>query len=216
MADGKHCAIIGAGATGSNLAWLLARLGVKNISLYDGDIVATHNIANQVFFLSDVGKYKVTALAEAINAALGITLDAVPDFVREYRTLSPVVFMCIDSMEDSRRIMEQSIFGHKDISAVFQSRMDASRCVTFALDPNNPVHVEMWQHYWFPDSEAENETQACGGTRSVCYTPLIAATLMAESYSAWLGSPQGEYKPPPQMRWLDLKLHSMHAEYWDV
>ena len=216
MADGKHCTVIGAGATGSNLAWLLARLVMEKMSLYDGDVVARHNLANQVFSLNDVGKFKVVALVDALQKSLGITVEAVPEFVREYRRLMPVVFMCIDSMEDSKRIMEQSIFGQKNIAVVFQSRMDATRCVTYAFDPNNPVHIEMWQHYWFPDSEAQNETLACSGIRSVCYTPLIAASLMAESYSVWLESREGESKPPPQMRWLDLKMHTMEAEYWDA
>ena len=53
--------IIGCGSVGSTLAELLARFGLTNISLYGFDIVEPHNLANQMFVLSDVGKAKVDA-----------------------------------------------------------------------------------------------------------------------------------------------------------
>ena len=53
---GSRCHIIGCGSVGSTIAENLVRLGVTNITLYDFDTVAEHNIANQMFFSSDIGK----------------------------------------------------------------------------------------------------------------------------------------------------------------
>ena len=39
--------IIGAGATGSWLALMLAKLGIQDITVYDFDVVEEHNVPNQ-------------------------------------------------------------------------------------------------------------------------------------------------------------------------
>ena len=56
--------IIGCGAIGSTVAENLVRFGITNISLYDFDTVEPHNIANQMFRQTDIGKLKTEAVAE--------------------------------------------------------------------------------------------------------------------------------------------------------
>ena len=59
--------IIGAGSTGSFIALNLAKMGMKNIIVYDFDKVEEPNIPNQFYRIKDVGKYKVTALKQIIK-----------------------------------------------------------------------------------------------------------------------------------------------------
>ena len=69
--------IIGCGSIGSNVAELLVRYGIKNIVLWDYDIVERHNIANQIFTEEDVAKPKTEALSKylfKINPELKKTL----------------------------------------------------------------------------------------------------------------------------------------------
>ena len=54
--------IIGCGSVGATVAENIARCGVKNITLWDFDVVEPHNLANQIFRQHDVGKTKVEAL----------------------------------------------------------------------------------------------------------------------------------------------------------
>lgn len=58
--------IIGCGAVGSNVAVLLARMGVTNFTLFDSDKVEAHNLPNQAFDVCHLGKPKVEALKDVL------------------------------------------------------------------------------------------------------------------------------------------------------
>lgn len=58
--------LAGAGGLGSNTAMLLARCGVENFVLVDGDVVEPSNLNRQQYFPRHVGRPKVDALAEAL------------------------------------------------------------------------------------------------------------------------------------------------------
>lgn len=55
--------LAGCGGIGSYVAFLLSRMNPASIYLYDDDIVETVNMAGQLYSMSDVGKYKVDAIA---------------------------------------------------------------------------------------------------------------------------------------------------------
>lgn len=59
-------AIAGCGGLGSNIAVSLARVGVGNIIICDFDIVEPSNLNRQQYFISDIGKYKVSALGDIL------------------------------------------------------------------------------------------------------------------------------------------------------
>ncbi len=206
--------VIGCGGVGSNLAWLLARLGVAELALYDGDIFEPHNLANQACVREDIGRNKAESLAGRIGATFGCTVCPAPSFVIEPVPLRGAVFLCVDSMRDRKLIMDRSIMGNAAVPYAFDARMDAARCVVYSFDPHEEVLAGGWQHYWHPDDEAENQGAACGGSRPVSYTPVLAATLMAESFARWRDWKKGVGTMPPHLRWADLGTHAMHAEWW--
>lgn len=59
--------IVGCGAIGRNVASNVARLGIKQITLVDGDIVEEHNISPQNWTRSQIGQAKVEALGKEIS-----------------------------------------------------------------------------------------------------------------------------------------------------
>ena len=59
-------AILGCGGLGSQVAWILARLGVGKLILYDFDVVEASNLNRQNYSVSDIGKKKAEATAERI------------------------------------------------------------------------------------------------------------------------------------------------------
>ena len=63
----KHVLIAGAGGIGSWTALLVARLGVKRLTLVDGDTVERHNLSGQFFGTENIGIPKVSAVAEQIR-----------------------------------------------------------------------------------------------------------------------------------------------------
>lgn len=62
----KYAIIIGAGSVGSLIALQLARAGVCKFILIDGDILKLHNICRHQLGFKDLGRYKTSALKDAI------------------------------------------------------------------------------------------------------------------------------------------------------
>lgn len=69
--------VFGAGSIGSFATLNLAKLGWKDISVFDFDKIEKHNIPNQFFRFSDIGKKKTTALKEIVNEFSGIEIKEV-------------------------------------------------------------------------------------------------------------------------------------------
>lgn len=63
----KKIAIIGLGAIGSPIAEALARGGVRQLTLWDGDIVEAGNICRSIYDNTDIGNAKAKALAAHIK-----------------------------------------------------------------------------------------------------------------------------------------------------
>jgi sulfur carrier protein ThiS adenylyltransferase len=59
--------IAGAGGLGSHAAVALARAGTGNLIVADFDRIELHNLNRQYYFLSQVGRWKVAALAENLK-----------------------------------------------------------------------------------------------------------------------------------------------------
>jgi PRTRC genetic system ThiF family protein len=79
--------LVGCGGTGSHLALSLARLcfhvreqGGPPLALtfIDGDTIERRNVGRQLFTAREVGKPKALVLADRLNAALGLSIVAVP------------------------------------------------------------------------------------------------------------------------------------------
>ena len=79
-----HVAVIGIGGVGSWAVETLARTGIGNLTLIDGDVVVESNINRQIQALdSSLGKPKVDALAERIAQINSMChVRAVQDFVK--------------------------------------------------------------------------------------------------------------------------------------
>lgn len=62
-----YVAVLGLGGLGSNVAIMLARLGVGKITIVDYDRVEPSNLNRQSYYVDDIGKLKCTALSEQIK-----------------------------------------------------------------------------------------------------------------------------------------------------
>lgn len=107
--------IIGAGSTGSYLAFGLARMGVKSITVVDFDTVENHNLPNQFFSESQLSEkenelFKVFALEASLRQHMPDTMKTmdwkvIPKDIREvYNEVFPddkkysAIFMAVDDM----------------------------------------------------------------------------------------------------------------------
>lgn len=62
----SHVAVIGCGGLGSNVAMMLVRAGVRELTLVDYDVVDRSNLNRQMFFPDQIGQPKTDALAETL------------------------------------------------------------------------------------------------------------------------------------------------------
>lgn len=157
--------IIGAGSIGSNLALLLARLGVEKITVYDDDLVEEHNLGHQAFRVKDIGKPKVEALAEIIEEATGMKIKAVNSFVDS--TECEFLILAVDSMEARKNIFTQSKFNF-----FIDGRMGGE---TFNIYAGSTFDEEKYLATLYTDEEASEAP--CGG-RSIGYVSYMISALM--------------------------------------
>lgn len=181
---GNKIHIIGCGSVGSTVAENLARCGVKKFVLWDFDVVEPHNVANQMFTQEDVGKSKVEALKEIlvkINPDVEVKVE--PKGWRG-KILSGYLFLCIDSIELRREIVEK----HMDspfVKAVFDFRTTLESAQHYAADwSDSKMKKNLLDSMQFSHEEAAEETpvSACGITLGVATTVRLISALGVNNF----------------------------------
>jgi len=173
--------IIGAGAIGSFTALSLAKIGVTNITVYDDDTVELHNIPNQWYRLSDVGKKKVIALREIIEQFTGVKITAIPEKFDKQKAKGFVI-SGVDSM-DARIGIWQNLkmqFPQRYLDA----RMGAEVGEIHMVNPADFDNAEQYEEkHLFPSTEAA--PGACTA-RSTMYCASGLAAIIAAKVSNFI------------------------------
>lgn len=185
--------IIGCGSVGSTVAENLARCGITRLALWDFDKVESHNLANQIFRLRDVGMPKTEAL-------LDILCEINPEIRGEAKLhggwdgqkLSGYVFLCVDNIDLRREIAEKH-FDNPYIKAMFDFRTRLEDAQHYAADWSDyKMKKDFLNSMNFSHEEAKEETpvSACNVELSVCPTiRIICAYGVANFMNFWNGRP---------------------------
>lgn len=174
--------ILGCGATGSVLIEMLARLGIKNIHIYDFDYVEEKNIANQMFRVIDIGKNKTEAVVDIvseINPELRktITIHNEPFMPGDY--LEGYVFLCVDNIDLRREICEAADMNFM-IKAIFDFRIGLTTCQHYAADWNvTKDKQKLLSTMQFSHEEANKDTplSMCNEVMSVAPTNRMVVSI---------------------------------------
>lgn len=171
--------IIGCGAVGSTIAEQLARIGIKKLHLYDFDNVSEHNITNQMFFATHIGKTKLEALKEIlklINPEIELTLHK--DGWTPGVPLTGYVYLAVDNIDTRKEIIKDNLFNPM-IKAMFDTRMRLTDAQHFAAKWTNEGKKFLQDTMNFTREEAASSTpmSACGTTLSVTPTVRIICSL---------------------------------------
>ena len=178
--------IIGCGAIGSTVAENLVRFGITKITLYDFDTVEAHNIANQMFRHTDIGKLKIDALAEyltEINPECAADLELVKEGWTGQR-LSGYVFLCVDNI-DLRREIATACKENTFVKGMFDFRMRLTDAQHYAADWSDQKMVETFiKSMAFSHDEAKEATpvSACNITLSVVPTVREVVALGVSNF----------------------------------
>lgn len=180
--------IIGCGSVGSSLAELLPRIGISHkVVLYDFDKVEAHNISNQMFKDSDIGKLKVEAVKD-----LMMEIDpTIPDDKIVLKPngwqgemLSGYVFLACDSIDVRRDFVEKHMY-NPNIKAVFDIRTMLTGAQHYAADwmdvtsKNNLLKSMQFTH---EEAAEETPVSACGVTLGIVTTVRLITSLAINNY----------------------------------
>ena len=185
--------IIGCGSVGSTVAENLARCGITRFALWDFDVVEAHNIVNQMFKYSDIGRPKNEALKDIL---VGINPEIEKD-IQLYggwngEGLSGYVFLCADSMKVRQDIVKLHEY-KVGVKAMFDFRTRLEDAQHYAADWSSIDQIRnLLASMDFTDEEGLEETpvSACGITLSVCPTiRIICAYGVANFINFLRGKP---------------------------
>jgi|SRR3990167_7383800 len=166
--------IVGAGSIGSNLALLLSRLGITDITVYDDDKVEAHNLGHQAYRLFDIDTPKVAALKDIIKDATGTLITAIEEKTDGKNIDTDILILAVDSME-----ARENIVANAKYSFLVDGRMGGETFNIFACDSMDDKYAKTI----FPDSEAVD--LPCGG-KSIGYISYLIAGLMENAIKKFL------------------------------
>jgi len=106
--------LAGAGGLGSNCAMMLARSGIGQLVLVDGDVVDASNLNRQHYFPRHLGQSKVLALSEQIRELGDIRIDTRhilldAENIHDILVLAPIWVEALDDPATKRLFVEEAL-----------------------------------------------------------------------------------------------------------
>lgn len=194
--------VIGCGGTGSQLLPRLAQLhrallalehpGGLDVTVFDPDRVAAHNLPRQNFVEADIGANKAELMVYRLNVAHGLHWRAIPRAFSHRDTFSPspdILFGCVDTRA-ARREIDQAV---RQLNAAFW--VDCGNAATqgqvvaglggraVADDPNRlPLVTDL-----FPEiAQGEDDnTPSCSALQSLLRQSQAVNVMAATWALAW-------------------------------
>lgn len=155
----------GLGGIGSYVAFLLGRLKVKNLFMYDFDSVEEANLSGQLYSTDNIGQHKTTAIAfmllkycQYYNA-----LEKNNAFVLESPT-TDIMIGGFDSMESrynfyhawKKRVQAKKTKEDKEKCLLIDARLAAEEFQVFCIKGTDDYLMKKYEEDWlFSDDQAE-------------------------------------------------------------
>jgi molybdopterin/thiamine biosynthesis adenylyltransferase len=218
----RSVTLIGAGATGSHIAWYLAQLGwgdanqgAGTLKVFDHDKVESHNLANQIYEPEHIGLPKVEALRKMIIRKFGFEILVRPELVSSQRAdvAATYVFLLTDTMSSREEIFEKCLRFSFSTDLVIETRMGLRDGRIYAFNPNDPEHVEEWKKTLYKDDEAQ--VSRCGASASIISTVTFIASMavgrLVQHFNCNYGNDTLRNEGSPMKMWNEVHF-SLYPE----
>lgn len=175
----KEINIIGAGATGSMVAYQLACYGLDNIHVWDYDVVESHNVNNQIYFLDNIGQLKVDALKDIIIHKTGTSIHThnVKVTETEMSSMEGSIFVLVDKM-DARKEFFLAKKLSTNVDSWIETRLDPRFSLLYNVDITSPTCCNKYEKTLYSDAESSAFLSACGSEITV-----LSAVMILSSYA---------------------------------
>lgn len=181
----QHITLAGLGGIGSYVAFLLGRLKVSRLIIYDDDIVDNTNLSGQLFSIDDVGKPKAYCIVEMLKkyASYYSTISSATKFT--ITTTPTDVMICgFDNMKARKDFYStwKKYVNNKDINRkkdclFIDGRLAAEEFQVFCITGADTYLMKKYEEEWlFNDSEAEQTL--CSHKQTSFCANMIASVMV--------------------------------------
>lgn len=177
----KPVTVMGVGSVGSQVVLSLARLGFTELTVWDGDSVASHNIPMSVYRVKDLCRPKVDALTEIVDEAMGVHITA-HNAMYTCTALRTYVVSCVDSMDVRRRIWRE-VKQNPFVPLFVDTRLVGEFVSVFAIRPCAPEDIKYYEAYLYASADAM--LPQCGYHNAI-HISGTAANAAVAALTEWL------------------------------
>ena len=166
--------IIGAGAIGSFTALSLAKMGFKDITVYDDDTVDAENMNSQFYPLHMIGRSKVQALREVVEMFTGTQIKPKEERIDDTSLIrGNIAISAVDSMKARDTISKQCAS-----TWLIDGRMGAEYISLHSVYLPDTEQVDNYKRSLYSDEEAIQERCTA---KSTMYTVNLIAGLIGKT-----------------------------------
>lgn len=178
--------VIGTGSVGGFLSFLLTKMGVGHLDIWDGDVVEGQNLTNQWFRLDDLGKPKVAAMSEILEQFCdGLVVPHQERFTNQ--GVRGIVISAVDDM-DVRVAIWKHLKKCLNVSLYVDTRMGAEVGKVFCLRPGDRDGITQYERDdLYPQSESFHAP--CTEQTTVYCAAGLAALAVGQVANALAGRP---------------------------
>ena len=181
----KTVILAGVGGIGSHLGFLLARMKPASMFIYDDDIVEAVNMSGQLYGQSDLGRLKVSALAEMIRNYAGYSsVFAISERFTNESEASDIMICGFDNMA------ARKLFFNKWLSYVqskpeeerknclfIDGRLAAEEFQVLCIKGDDEYNINRYSNeYLFSDAEADETI--CSYKQTTFCANMIASYMV--------------------------------------
>lgn len=186
----KPVTLLGAGSVGSFATLLLARQGIEDLTVFDADDVASHNVPMSAYRPRDVGRLKVQALHEIVRDDVGLDLKMIPRMYAD-EPLVGTVMACVDTM-DGRSAIWKTVRMNPQVDLLIDTRVYERFIEVYFVRPCLPEDIESYEARLYPQDTTVKRT--CGNHGIAFMANLTASLAVAGLTDAWAGDKTGFVK----------------------
>jgi molybdopterin-synthase adenylyltransferase len=182
-ARARPVVLIGAGSIGSFIAFFLAKNGVTDITVYDADTVASHNVPMSLYREDDVGRYKVEALQEIVRFTTGVELKIHSKKYHDQPLKRCSVIASVDDMDNGRVPIWEHVRGVPTIDLFVDTRVHQGYGEVYSIVPFSSDDAANYDKTLFSNQEAA--MRICG-THGVAFVSTgLASSAVASLCHFW-------------------------------
>jgi molybdopterin/thiamine biosynthesis adenylyltransferase len=149
--ENTSVSLVGVGSIGSFAAIVLAKMGIRNLVLYDGDMIEEHNLPNQFFTKSQLGLRKADAMEYVLSEFTDADAECHGKVTEKTILFSDVVVACTDSMSSRKLVYRKS---RKLASYLIDARMAGDTYRIYTVDLKDKEQRKYYEGTLYGDKEA--------------------------------------------------------------